>query len=1076
MSRDNIRIAHISDIHIRMKERHDEYKTAFSNLCEMLKRDKVDRIFLGGDIVHSKISLSPELVHLTRFFFEELANIAPVDLIAGNHDMNVSNLDRMDALTPIVNSVKNTKFPLNYYRDSGLYEVDGTDIVYGVFSLLDNKGAKLTKKNKKSDKIYIGAYHGAVAGCLLESEYELSDASMAVSTFKNYDFTFLGDIHKRQFLNEDKTIAYAGSLIQQNFGETLNKGYLLWDIRSANDFSVEEVDVPNDYGYFTIYSKDDILPNLDLPKKCRIRVIWEKAAKDISRAETSRITSMIYKKYNPLSVQLTFKPMVNDDTTSIDLGGETKPLSDKEVQRDLLKQWLSKRCENSDDVEKIMEIDRKISDGIEDSTMEDYNNCVWSIKGLTIENFMSYVGPHTIDFNTIKGVIGLFGDNAAGKSVVLDSILYALFNKTSRNVKNEDLVNKLTDNPVCKVILDLEIRGVNYRIERWTTRQYKKRTREFVNARTDVVFKRKYNGDEDWENLSETQRNETEKIIRNVVGTFDDFLLTTLSTQNQIDRLEGNEFLSLRPALRSDIMLRFLGLDVFNRKHDRANDIFRDCRREKMSVSEDCEIQHINLERINIDKFKKNIKDLTSKVNKLNKDIKKYNSDITYSHSAINETIKIEKDADTLKQEYNDHCEIIDKLKDERATIIGNIEKLLGKIEQVEQMYTMDDNELRKFYDQRKEADRLGGEIDKIESSINSDKKVLRVYKNDIKENGCPVSYDGNHITCSYLVGYMDKKKECEKLVDGVSAKMDKKKDLEEQFDNIKSCYGIIDEQEKIRDAITKATFNLSERKQRLAEVENKIEVRELSLNLTKSHLDIAIKNEDIIKKNREQKARISELEKKVSRMTNEVGTYSDEIVSLRAKVAVSESKIEEYEKELDRIKQNDEMIRLYSIYCDSMHRTGLPVEILRSYIPTINYEINKILSDVVGFGLFFKIDDDSTDIDIVMRYDLDGDDTRPATMASGMEKLLINFAIRYALISVSNLNKPNTWLIDEGFGVLDSENLYSMSKFFDNIRGMFKNIIMITHIDSLKDISNWVITVEKKDGISTLNIPQKNI
>jgi len=322
----------------------------------------------------------------------------------------------------------------------------------------------------------------------------------------------------------------------------------------------------------------------------------------------------------------------------------------------------------------------------------------------------------------------------------------------------------------------------------------------------------------------------------------------------------------------------------------------------------------------------------------------------------------------------------------------------------------------------------------------------------------------------------MDKKKECEKLVDGVSAKMDKKKDLEEQFDNIKSCYGIIDEQEKIRDAITKATFNLSERKQRLAEVENKIEVRELSLNLTKSHLDIAIKNEDIIKKNREQKARISELEKKVSRMTNEVGTYSDEIVSLRAKVAVSESKIEEYEKELDRIKQNDEMIRLYSIYCDSMHRTGLPVEILRSYIPTINYEINKILSDVVGFGLFFKIDDDSTDIDIVMRYDLDGDDTRPATMASGMEKLLINFAIRYALISVSNLNKPNTWLIDEGFGVLDSENLYSMSKFFDNIRGMFKNIIMITHIDSLKDISNWVITVEKKDGISTLNIPQKNI
>ena len=84
--------------------------------------------------------------------------------------------------------------------------------------------------------------------------------------------------------------------------------------------------------------------------------------------------------------------------------------------------------------------------------------------------------------------------------------------------------------------------------------------------------------------------------------------------------------------------------------------------------------------------------------------------------------------------------------------------------------------------------------------------------------------------------------------------------------------------------------------------------------------------------------------------------------------------------------------------------------------------------------------------------------------------------AIRYAPLSVSNLNTSSTWFLDEGFGVLDAENLYSMSRFFDNVKGVFKNIIIITHIDSLKDIADWVINIDKKGGISLVNSPVKNI
>ena len=96
--------------------------------------------------------------------------------------------------------------------------------------------------------------------------------------------------------------------------------------------------------------------------------------------------------------------------------------------------------------------------------------------------------------------------------------------------------------------------------------------------------------------------------------------------------------------------------------------------------------------------------------------------------------------------------------------------------------------------------------------------------------------------------------------------------------------------------------------------------------------------------------------------------------------------------------------------------------------------------------------------------------------MASGMEKLLINMAIRHALLSVSNLNTPSSWFIDEGFGVLDAENLFSMSQFFDNVKCVFRTIVIITHIDTLKDVADWVINIEKKDGISQVNSPVKNI
>ena len=113
-------IVHLSDIHIRLTKRHEEYKEVFSRLFDkILKTPLTTAIFVIGDVVNSKIDLSPECVDLAADFLFELASLRPTVLVAGNHDTNLTNRNRMDSLTPIVDALNHPS--LFYLKKSGLY-------------------------------------------------------------------------------------------------------------------------------------------------------------------------------------------------------------------------------------------------------------------------------------------------------------------------------------------------------------------------------------------------------------------------------------------------------------------------------------------------------------------------------------------------------------------------------------------------------------------------------------------------------------------------------------------------------------------------------------------------------------------------------------------------------------------------------------------------------------------------------------------------------------------------------------------------------------------------------------------
>jgi DNA repair exonuclease SbcCD nuclease subunit len=244
------KIYHIADVHIRNVKRHNEYRQVFEKMFdEIRKRGTEDSIiYLAGDIAHAKLEMSPELLKEISWLFTECSKLCDTILITGNHDCNMNNLDRLDVLTPIVEALNLPNF--HYLRDTQVYSIGGVD--FGVFSIFDDK-----KNWPKADTLFgnkkIALFHGPVDNSQTDIGYVVSSRHFTTEMFDGYDLALLGDIHKRQQMISPKgcKVVYAGSLIQQNFGETLDKhGFLVWDL---NTLTYEEVDIQNDYNFTPLH-------------------------------------------------------------------------------------------------------------------------------------------------------------------------------------------------------------------------------------------------------------------------------------------------------------------------------------------------------------------------------------------------------------------------------------------------------------------------------------------------------------------------------------------------------------------------------------------------------------------------------------------------------------------------------------------------------------------------------------------------------------------------------------------------------------------------------------------------------
>ena len=541
---DNIKIkhiVHIGDIHIRMQDRKEEYKSVFERLYEDIKKKKLNRknsiIVICGDIMHDKENLHPSSLEMCINFFTNLAAITSVIVISGNHD-KCDNNKEIDVIKTILNIKFNTQNKIFHIDHNGLYLYN--NIVFGLTCVFEMTVTPCILSKKYKDKIKVGLYHGRVISPLNEREmFFVKDSSIDYKEFKDYNITLLGDIHQQSYLDINKTIAYSGSLIQQNKSESIEKGYLLWNIE---DFSSQFRRINNDYATLKITIGSNgkwKKPDLDsIPKYAKFDII--------SNSENQSDIDSVYKWYEDKGTKIiqrgerfeVHKNKINNLINIEDTTNKLSLLSNKEKICETILKGIKDEFKNES-------IKNKIKNLVKDTELKDIS--VKNIKLILLEfsNFMKYGENNKINFENLKNINGLFSANSSGKSTLIDAILFSIYGESTRG-NTIDLINN--DAKFLTTKIELDVNGIRYKIERKATRKEKKEYSRKVSSELLIY--------ENGKNISSDIKKNM-KIIQDKISSYEDFVHNAIIAQNT-----KVNFLNFTPKEKNEYLYKIFNIQI----------------------------------------------------------------------------------------------------------------------------------------------------------------------------------------------------------------------------------------------------------------------------------------------------------------------------------------------------------------------------------------------------------------------------------------------------------------------------------------------------------------------------------
>lgn len=775
-----------------------------------------------------------------------------------------------------------------------------------------------------------------------------------------------------------------------------------------------------------------------IPANAKIKVYWDDKPENYSREARNRIHKYFSVKYgvDKSNIDIIYRPVKtgkNGDIIEIS-GSGIDNIMNTSYQRELFKEWL-KREEKQVDFDKIIALDDKINGELE---LEEKTHKKYKLKWLTVNNFLSFGKTNLFPFNRFKGftVVNSIPSNQGGKtSITVDAMKYLFFGKTTKTDKNVEIFNQFTDDPELIVRGMLEIDGEEELIvERWMKRT-KKRDGDWKVDNKLNFYKLLPDGTE--EILNDEDAKKTTELIKDAVGSEKDFEMVVLATARNLDNL-----IDLTTTESGKLITRFIGLEVIEQKEEEARKMYN--------------------------AFSKTMKSNLYDITTLTEEIKVHNenlielkkSEIEFKESLIKEkelqnnlnTIKIKLVGDKDKIDVNILTLNPSKLETEIENIktkgVGYKNDIEGLKNQIAEIGTVEFDEDR---DHQLGKDKLSisnnmavikAEIDRLETAVS-----------DLIEGGICKS-------CNRKLDNVDNSEHITKHnldIQNLFKKLDTEtKKLKKVDDEIKSLSEI---------------KNLVDKKNKLELSKDKLEVEIASLrNTLKSKQDDLKKYNDnlvSIKKNEEIDIEIYKINTKIAVCEHQKEELTNKIQKTTTEIDNNNVNIENKQRLITIINKESEIEKVFKIYIDMVGKKGISKLVLRSVLPIINSELERLLDEVTDFKVEIFIDDKNE-----VKFSLIKDDIeKPLKSGSGFELTSSSIALRCVLGKMSTLPMPNFIVFDEVLGRVANDNIDKMKPLFDKIKDMFDIVFFISHNDLVKDWSDNIVTVVKENNISKILI-----
>lgn len=574
-------ILHLSDIHIRLSSRFKEYNLVFQAFLKQLRTFPEGRriVVITGDLFHTKNELTPDSVVLCLNFLGKVAKLAPVVLIPGNHDLVMHNLDKCDTISAVLHrsNLKN----VHYLKASGVYRFGNLVMIHNSLwresssSSSSNAWIHADKKVwcEHDDDVLLHLYHGTVGACQSSNGFVMTN-TLNLSKFDGADMVLLGDIHKHQSLKPH--IAYAGSMISQNFLETDDDhGFLAWDVPSRTPTLHR---LANPYCFRQI----DVLPDDRLVHQGRVYEEWNDLFGTESFSSKMHLQILIHEhpSYNTRLIREACKgvgiqqPRIrhvqqarssSSSSSTIDQGEEISSTTTlrKHIQTYLLRFMVEELgIESEETREECRKLLQQHVDLFQSHTVESSANVGgrWKLLELSFDHLFGYGPNNTLQFSpdhtfVDAQVVGIFGCNSAGKSTLIDILVFMLYGRITRYASGNSIPKELIheSHSSFRATLRIQVGSDVYRIEKRG-----KRDPKTLRIKIYESMYQELPGDDNVIDLTEEHRFKTDKLIRNLIGPIDQFLHLSICLQ-----ISNKSFKDMTQKERKEFMYTILRLDGF---------------------------------------------------------------------------------------------------------------------------------------------------------------------------------------------------------------------------------------------------------------------------------------------------------------------------------------------------------------------------------------------------------------------------------------------------------------------------------------------------------------------------------